>query len=168
VSRLRVGKDERSISNSVGTRERAENAQKSSRNGLTSDSKDAIACAASPLRPAEAAVAVASIADVDARELDPNGALSEGGKGAALDDGAPLAELEMVRSGMTNDPSCMRSGPETVPVVGVVVSHSQESNDAAGGRPVVAEGEGKYVTGGCPFAAPLPFARSGSGWENCG
>lgn len=73
------------VSESVGMHGRTENVQKSSRNGLTSDSKDAIACAASPLRPAEAAVAVASIADVDAREPDPNGALSEGSKGAALD-----------------------------------------------------------------------------------
>lgn len=112
---------------------RAPGLQKSSRNGFTSFRSDAIACAASPLRPAEAAAAVASSAVMGRREVLVYDADSGGSDEGTVEPEAAVPELEMVRSGITKEPSCMRSGPDTAPELGVVVSHSHESKDEAGG-----------------------------------
>ena len=113
-----------------------EHAQKSSRNGLTSDSSDAMACAASPFLPAPAASAVASAGVVTGRPvLYCDGAVgAETGAGSAPGEEEDAgADVATERSGMTNEPSCMRSGPENEPD-GVLLSHSHESNDETGGR----------------------------------
>lgn len=51
---------------------------------------------------------------------------------AARDEAAFAADVETVKSGMTKEPSCMRSGPEKEVEVGVEVSHSHESKDDTG------------------------------------
>lgn len=129
---------------------------------MTSESKDAIACAASPFRPAAAAVAVASIADVGPRAAGlpagPYGAEVGAGTGAALPAAVDAPELETVRSGITNEPSCMRSGPETEPELGVVVSHSHESNEAAAGA-ARASGFAEVCAPESVAGPPLAFGR---------
>lgn len=98
--------------------------------------RTAIACAASPLRPAPAARDIASagvVTGLPVLNWDGAAGAGTGAGGAPTDDDDAAAEVATERSGMTNDPSCMRSGPENEPE-GVLLSHSHESNDETGGR----------------------------------
>lgn len=102
--------------------------------GVTSERSDAIA--SMPFLPAPAASAVACagvVVGLGAPEAKGDGVDATAGDAPACAPLAPAA-AETDRSGMTKDPSCMRSGPARDVEVGVDVSHSHESNDETGSR----------------------------------
>lgn len=124
-----------------GKERKVGNAHMSSMNGLISLSKLAIAFPPLPAPAAIANAAALSALDILAgllarllgRAVSCDG--SKPGGVAPLPPPPPLLVPGATeRSGMTKEPSCIRSGPERAAGLGVVVSHSQLSKEETEGR----------------------------------